>query len=262
MHGLQRALKLQNERLEDAVAARTRELAEANGRLTILDRSKNEFLNLISHEFRTPLNGILGIGELVLDELPSTVENIELRRAFEQSRGRILSILEDALLLTQIDASAGNLRFAPVSLHAALNRAVEKTTEFAASRRVALTRPSEDLGVVLADEDLLVRALHALLETAVKFCQAGETVRLAHELSPDSRRVTIEAFGRTVPAPALPGFFAVFEIGEAGTPGGDLGLGPAVASRILSLFGASVSVANLGSSGIRLTVALKMPPHS
>jgi len=42
------------------LAARTRELEEANGRLTILDRSKSDFLNLISHEFRTPLNGPLG----------------------------------------------------------------------------------------------------------------------------------------------------------------------------------------------------------
>src|SRR5580658_7353463 len=61
LHDLQRALKAQNERLEQDVAARTRELAEANERLTILDRSKNEFLNLISHELRTPLNGLLGV---------------------------------------------------------------------------------------------------------------------------------------------------------------------------------------------------------
>ncbi len=51
LHDLQRALKRHNERLEEAVAARTRELAEANFRLTILDRSKSEFLHLISHEF-------------------------------------------------------------------------------------------------------------------------------------------------------------------------------------------------------------------
>ena len=70
LYGFQRALKFQNERLEQAVAARTKELAQANQRLEILDRSKNEFLTLISHEFRTPLNGLLGVGELVLDEAP------------------------------------------------------------------------------------------------------------------------------------------------------------------------------------------------
>ncbi len=81
LHDLQRALKLQNERLEEAVAARTRELAEANKRLTILDRSKNEFLNLISHEFRTPLNGLLGVGELILEGMPPTEENKRTPRA-------------------------------------------------------------------------------------------------------------------------------------------------------------------------------------
>src|ERR1022692_3901992 len=86
LHSLQQALKLQNEHLEEAVAVRTRELDEANNRLTILDRSKNEFLNLISHEFRTPLNGLLGVGELILEEMPSTKENHELREMFETSR--------------------------------------------------------------------------------------------------------------------------------------------------------------------------------
>ena len=60
LHNLQRALKLHNEHLEEAVAERTLELAEANQRLTLLDRSKNAFLNLISHEFRTLLQGFAG----------------------------------------------------------------------------------------------------------------------------------------------------------------------------------------------------------
>ena len=116
-------MKLQNERLEEAVAARTRELAEANQRLTILDRSKNEFLNLISHEFRTPLNGLLGVGELILDGMPSHRENNELREMFEQSRRRILSMLDDALLLTQIDVNGERFRSAPCLLeHGAESR--------------------------------------------------------------------------------------------------------------------------------------------
>jgi two-component system, sensor histidine kinase and response regulator len=262
LHDLQQALKHQNERLEEAVTARTRELAEANQRLTILDRSKNEFLGLISHEFRTPLNGLLGVSALILDGMPPTVENNELQEMFEQSRRRILSILDDALLLTHIDVDGECFRSAPVSLQAALGRAIERTAEFAQSRRVALIPPSAGLDLILGDEDLLVRAFQALLETAVRFSEEGETVRLSCDVLSDSLRVIIESHGKTIPSPALAKFFEIFSIGEASTPGTDLGLGPSVAYRILSLFGASVSVANRDPSGIRLTISLKSAAHA
>jgi DNA-binding response OmpR family regulator len=261
LHDLQRALKLQNEHLEETVAARTRELAQANERLTMLDRSKSDFLNLISHEFRTPLVGLFGVSELILEEMSSTVEHNELKEMFEHSRRRILSILDDALLLTHIDVNGENLRSAPVSLSAALSRAIESTTEFAESHHVKLNPVPADLGLVLGDEDMLVRAFHALLETAVKFSEEGETVRTECEVVADSRRVIIEGHGRQIPSPAMAKFFDIFSIGEAITPGGDLGLGPPVAYRILSLFGASVGVANLDHlPGIRLTVSLKPSP--
>ena len=255
LHALQRALKRQNEHLEEIVAARTRELAEANERLTMLDRSKSDFLNLISHEFRTPLVGLLGVSEIILDGMDSTAESNDLREMFDHSRRRMLSILDDALLLTQIDVKGEKLRSAPVSLSAALSRAIESTTEFAESHHVKLNPLPEDLGLVLGNEELLVRAFHALLETAVKFSEEGGAVRLEYEVVGDSRKVIIESHGRPIPRPALAKFFDIFSIGEAITPRGDLGLGPPVAYRILSLFGASVSVANLDQSGIRLAVS-------
>jgi DNA-binding response OmpR family regulator len=257
LHGLQRAMKQQNERLEQAVAARTRELADANERLIILDRSKNEFLRLISHEFRTPLNGVLGVGELILEGISAAPEDGELRAMFEQSRQRILSILDDALLLTQIDVNGEPVRSAPVALRVVLSRAIEATKEFAGSRRVALTPPLAVSDLVVGNADLLVRALRSLLETAVKFTEEGGTVGLAHEIVADSPTIVVECHGGTIPSTVLPKFFDVFSIGESMTPGGDLGLGPAVAYRILSLYGASVRVANRDASGIRLTISLK-----
>jgi hypothetical protein len=65
-----------------------------------------------------------------------------------------------------------------------------------------------------------------------------------------------------IPNAALAKFFDIFSIGDAITPGGDLGLRPPVASRILSLFGASVSVANRDAAGIRLTISLLDPSAS
>jgi two-component system, sensor histidine kinase and response regulator len=259
LHDLQRALKQQNERLEEAVAARTRELAEVNARLTILDRSKSDFLSLISHEFRTPLIGLLGVGEIILEQMPPTAENNELQEMFGRSRRRILSILDDALLLGQIDVSGERFTSAPVSLSTVLGRAMESAVEFAASRRVTLAPPSADQDLVVGDEDLLVRAFHALLETAVKFSDKGETVRLSREALPDSSKVIIESRGRIVPGSALEKFFDLLSIGEAITPSGDLGVGPPLAHRILALFGVSVSVANLDPPGIRLTVSLRHP---
>ena len=189
--------------------------------------------------------------------MSSTAEHNELREMFDHSRRRILSILDDALLLTHIDVNEEKLSSARVSLSAALSRAGESATEFAESRHVKLNPPPADLSQVLGNEDLLVRAFHALLETAVKFSEKGETVRLDYEVGADSRRVIIESHGSTIPGPAIAKFFDLFAIGEAITPGGDLGLGPPVAYRILSLFGGSVSVANLDRPcGIRLTVSL------
>ncbi len=257
LHNLQKALRLQNEHLEEAVAARTVELSKANERLTILDRSKSEFLNLISHEFRTPLNGLLGVSEIILADMAPTGQNHELKGVYQRSRQRILTILDDATLLTQIDVSRERFESTAVSLNEALSKALEKTAAFAKSRYTTLMPPTFDMGPVAANEDLLVKALQALVETAVKFSAQGGIIRLSSNFAEDVRTLIVESYGRTIPGSALMKFFDLFSIGEAITPGGDLGLGPPLAYRILALFGGSVSVENLEPPGIRLTISLK-----
>jgi two-component system, sensor histidine kinase and response regulator len=257
VHYLQQALKMHNEQLEEMVGQRTRELAEANRRLIVLDGSKNEFLRLIAHELRTPLHGLLGVSDLILERLSSSEKNKVLKELFERSRRRILMIVDDALLLTEIDVNREQFRFTPVSLSGALSRAIEGAAAFAEARQVTIAAPPAGPHQIVGDEDLLVRALYALIETAVRFANKGETVRLACAAVGDSLNIAIDSEGRTIPSAAVPKFFDLLSIGEASTPAGDLGLGPAVAYRILSLFGGSVSVTNRDSSGIRLTISLK-----
>jgi two-component system sensor histidine kinase/response regulator len=257
LHRLQQVLELQNDRLEEIVTSRTRELAEAHARLTVLDQAKSHFLSLISHELRTPLNGLLGVGDLILCELEPGPQSAELHELFEQSRQRLLSIIDDALLLTQIEVEGETFATTPVSLRAALTRAVDEVNEFAKLRQVRIEPSPENLGLVLGEEDLIVRALRALLETAVKFSTAGEAVGLDFQAASDSVCVLIDSHGLTIPAPLLATFFELFSISEASTPGGDLGLGAPAASRILSLFGGSISVENREPPGIRLTARFK-----
>jgi two-component system, sensor histidine kinase and response regulator len=252
LHRLQQELTLHNEHLEELVRARTRELAEAHERLKVLDQSKSDFLSLISHELRTPLNGVLGISELALEESGS-----ELREMYNESRRRILTILEHASLVTQIEVEGEKFATGCASLGAVVREAIEQAAEFARSRHVRLKLTPIKAAYVFGREDLLVKAFQGLLETAVKFSTADQTVQVTDHSPTDAIQVAIESCGHSIPPAAIPKFFEVFSIGEAIIPGEDLGLDAPVAYRILKLFGGRVTVDNRDPSGIQITVSLK-----
>jgi signal transduction histidine kinase len=260
LHQLQRALQQQNERLEDLVRSRTRELAEAHARLKILDRAKSDFLHLISHELRTPLNGLLGVGQLLLEESGSSPEAEELRGLFEDSSRRILAIVENALLLTQIEVEGEQFAWEHVLLATVVDCAMGHAVEFARARRVNLEAEAAPTVSILGTEDLLVKAVQALLEMAIRFSEAGETVRLACHPLANATQITIQSNGPRIPDPLLVKFFDLFSIGEASSPVGDIGLGPPLAYRILSLFGGAVTIVNQNPSGMLITVSLRCAP--
>lgn len=253
---LQRELRAQNARLEETVAQRTRELAQAHARLSILDQAKGEFLQLISHELRTPVHGVLGVAELLLQECPSVGHKPELQAAFEQSRDRLLAIIDDALLLTEVRAGQGMRPPEEVPLSLLLKAAARQARALADSRNVKFGPMPANAPLVLGEQKLLLRALRALLETAGRFSRPGETVQVLAATNGNQAELTIEASGFAIPDEAVPKFFAVLATGDAICPGGDLGLDPPVAERIISLFGGQVSVENRNPPGVRLRVRL------
>lgn len=261
---LQLEVERHNVRLEETVRIRTREiaeardqLAEAHERLTILDRAKSDFLCIISHELRTPLTGLFGIAELIMEEgraLPSMASFYE---DFNQCRDKILTIVTDSLLLTQIDVDAEKFARTSTSLSSALSEAQKHSIEFANMRQVDIGTFPVFPELVIGEPELLTKALEALLETAVKFAKPGSVIRFSTGPSESGVLLMIETTGPVVPEKFLFQFFDVLTIADAIVPGGDLGLRPAVAERIISLFGGSVTVENLDLPGIRLNVRLK-----
>ena len=102
-----------------------------------------------------------------------------------------------------------------------------------------------------------MKALQSLLETGVKFSKSGQSVQVRCSGLPDAVQVTIQSAAGRIPAMAIAKFFEIFSIGEAMTPGGEMGLDPPIAHRILSLFGGSVTAENRQPAGIRLTAAFR-----
>jgi signal transduction histidine kinase len=256
---LRRELEQHNAHLEETVARRTRELAEAHARLAIQDQAKSDFLSLISHELRTPLNGIFGAAELLLMACDQQdPETAAYAKMYEISRHRLMTLLDDALLLTQIGVSAEAGEHPFCRLEELLNNARAAVGPSAELRGVQVAPVPPSLDLVQGAPEYLLRALQSLLETALKFARAGTTVRLTQATVPGEISLFIEADGRTIPPEALPHFFDLLAIAKPITGVDDLGLAPALAERIVKLYGGTVSVENLTPPGIRLTVRLKI----
>lgn len=239
--------------LQEAVARRTAELAAARSRLEILDRAKTDFLSLISHEIRTPLNGAFGVTELLLANStdPAIAEYSEL---YAQSRQRLLALLDDAMLLSQIGDGVDTGAREQCALEDLLEEACVRAMPLAEYHHVRLSTPPAGLGLVRGSADYLVRALQGILETAIKFAGPHTMVHWNGDQDGSRTWLSMEAFGRTVPPSAQPHFFDLLAVRETILPGGDLGLGLPLAERIVRLHGGSVQVDNLSPPGIRLTV--------
>lgn len=255
---LRQAQAREVDRLEETVRHRTQELAEARARLVVLDRAKSDFLNLISHELRTPLNGILGVTEIILQN-SSDPTVAACQSIYEQSRHSLMTLIDDALLFTRISADP-NAAGEPSEMGELLRRAREEIVPVARHRNVEIGPLPVLTGRVRIPAEYLQRALCSLLETAMKFSAPATTVRLAGTAGEGLCELVFEAEGTGLPDEALPGFFELLAQRRPVVPGGDLGLGPALAERIISLHGGRVTIANLPPSGIRLTVQLAAAP--
>jgi two-component system, sensor histidine kinase and response regulator len=253
---LQKELEDQNEHLEDLVQERTLQLAESNERLAGLDKAKGDFLKLISHELRTPLSGVIGIAELAFRECGEQPMALKLRELFDQARNRLIGLVEDALLLTDIELRPDFAAADTCSLSPVLQDALEQTEALARSRSVRLPETPAVPQSVRGRTHLMVRTLRSLLETAVKFTAEGQSVQCRIEGDEAVVRITIKATGRSIPPDSLTKFFDVLAISDSITPGADLGLAPAVAERLVAAFGGKLRVENVDPPGIRFFLEL------
>jgi DNA-binding response OmpR family regulator len=253
----QLALRRNQLQLENLVLRRTGELMEAHRRLKIWDDAKNQWLSLLSHEMRTPLTGIIGITELLFYSLPPESDNHDLRRDYDISRHRITKLIDDALVLTEIDVSSeqfATCRVRWADLYAKLQAAVVGQLPHP---DIQWLSDSSDADVAVEVEpDMLQRAFFDLITTASHCILNGETISVKSSSSGSWLRVAIATNGQSLPPSDLDTFFEVCGQRTLLKGGGDFGLAPALAKRIISLFEGECSVRNGESGGIVIEINL------
>jgi CheY-like chemotaxis protein len=242
--------------LEARVQERTAALAEVNSRLKTLDDAKIDWLNIITHDLRTPLTGILGISELLFHEIPVKSRMRDLKLVYDASRQRIQELIDGAELLTQLTVSPDPVQVGAIPL-APLLCGVAREVE--ASTRIACTCACQgevECVQVVAEQTLLRRAIRDLLYTATSCVTMRGGVTVFATVSDAQVRLAFWTDGPTLKPESLDIFFEVCGQREKITSGGDVGLRPALGRRIVRLFGGEAMVKNLVAGGIELSVTL------
>jgi signal transduction histidine kinase len=155
------------------------ELRRLNQELEASNRNKSEFLASMSHELRTPLNGILGASELLGQELfgPLNEKQAEYVGDIRQSGTHLLSLIDDVLDLSRIEAGVFELRLEPIDAGALMRSCAAVVRGLASSNSVALevSPPSEAL-TLQVDERRTTQVACNLLSNALKFSPPGSKV--------------------------------------------------------------------------------------
>ncbi|MEO7251050.1 MAG: response regulator, partial [Arenimonas sp.] len=166
-----------------------RTLQEKNIELEHASRMKSEFLATMSHELRTPLNAIIGFSEALKDGLMGQMSDTqhELIGDIFASGQHLLSLINDILDLSKVEAGMMTLELEPVDLHGLLSNSLSIVREKAAAQRIQLElNIDDDLGVPQLDTRKTKQIVYNLLSNAVKFSANGERVGLRARRVPRS----------------------------------------------------------------------------
>ena len=171
----QSALAIQNARL-------FRELADKGRQLEIASRHKSEFLANMSHELRTPLNAIIGFSEVLSERMFGDLneKQAEYLKDIYASGTDLLSLINDILDLSKIEAGRMELELTDFDLPTALDNALTLVRERAGRRGITLQMSvDERLGEVRADERKIRQVVLNLLSNAIKFTPEGGRIEVA-----------------------------------------------------------------------------------
>jgi signal transduction histidine kinase len=250
----QSALAIQNARLFREIADKSRQLEAAS-------RHKSEFLANMSHELRTPLNAVIGFSEVLIQRMfgDLNAKQDEYLKDIYASGQHLLSLINDILDLSKIEAGRMELAPAPFHLLTALENAVTLVRERAARHGIALHRDLDPrLGELVGDERKIKQVLLNLLSNAVKFTPEGGRISLKAALTDRSVEISVSDTGIGIAPEDQAAIFEEFrQVGsdEARKLEGT-GLGLTLAKKFVELHGGRIWVDSELGSGSTFTFTL------
>jgi signal transduction histidine kinase/CheY-like chemotaxis protein len=264
----QRELNALNRDLEERVAHRTSELAGANLKLELASRAKSEFLANMSHEIRTPMTAVQGYADLLLDPELSPEDRLGHVQTIRRNGEHLLSILNDILDISKIEAGKMDLESIPCSPWRIVAEVTSLMRERALSKGLAFELRCETPipASIRSDPTRLRQILINLVGNAVKFTARGHVhvvVRCEDAATARPRlSFEVEDTGIGLSAAQIERLFQPFSQVDTSMTRrfGGTGLGLAICLRLAGMLGGDVRVDSVPGRGTSFIVTVETGP--
>jgi signal transduction histidine kinase/signal transduction protein with GAF and PtsI domain len=239
------------------------EIQEKGRQLEVANRHKSEFLANMSHELRTPLNSVIGFSDLLLERMfgDMNAKQENYIRNIQTSGKHLLSLINDILDLSKIEAGRMELDVSTVHIPAALQNAMMLIRERAQRRNIALSCDVDpQIGEIPADERRFKQIVLNLLSNAVKFTPKGGRVDVDARLLNGHLEVSVKDTGVGIGEQNQQAVFEQFrQVGrqESGKQEGT-GLGLALTRRFVELHGGTIKLESEPGKGSTFTFSLPL----
>ncbi len=247
------------DKLEEALEAQQR----ANAGLEKLDRTKTEFLSIVSHEFRTALTGIQGFSELIRD---GGLEQDELRAYggyIFNDADRINRLISDMLDLDRMESGRMSIRMADVDINEVLSDTVARA---ASSSSMVEFKPDLDprLTIVTGDRDRLIQVVSNLVNNAVKYSPEGGTVTISSRAEGGYALITVADTGLGIPPDEIAHVFERFRRVRSGAAQSiaGTGLGLTIVKQIIEMHGGKIWVESALGHGSAFHFTIPLAPEA
>jgi GAF domain-containing protein len=249
----QSALAIQNARL-------FREIEDKSRQLEVASQHKSEFLANMSHELRTPLNAIIGFSEVLSDRMFGELneKQEEYLKDIYASGTHLLSLINDILDLSKIEAGRMELELTDFHLPTALDNAIVLVRERAARHGISLHKSfDERLGQIQADERKVRQVVLNLLSNAIKFTPEGGRIEVLAAPKDGLVEVSVSDTGVGIAPEDQEAVFEEFrQVGTAAKKIEGTGLGLTLCRKFVELHGGRIWVKSELGAGSTFTFTL------
>ena len=238
-----------------------RQLAEEASRL------KDEFLAIMSHELRNPLNVIVGYSDLLTrtKEITDSPQLFKMTDAIKRNAKTQAKLVQDLVDLSRLRSGKLELNREVVSVLTCVSSAVDTVRQEASTKKIALTvNAGDDSVMVHADPIRLQQIVWNLLNNSVKFTPAGGAIAVSINVNNGDAALIVKDDGQGIDPAFLPHVFEIFRQADSGTTRAQsgMGVGLAVVKQLVELHGGAVSVFSDGpGKGTQFTVTLPLSKH-